>query len=98
MTDTRFFARSAVAAACAALTIAAAPAFASHPSNSHDIANAQKFEMHNDGKGHVTYCASMPAGTGTILSANKVCKSVAQWKADGVTLPEAADPASDTGA
>jgi hypothetical protein len=85
MTNTSFFARSAVAAACAALTIAAAPAFASHDAGSHDTANTQKLEVRKDSKGHVRYCAVKPAITGSITDTT-VCNTIAGWKAQGVEI------------
>jgi hypothetical protein len=97
MTNSRFLMRPAFAAACTALAMAAAPACASHASGSHDIGNAQKLEVRNDGKGHVLYCAVMPAMTGSIMD-TKVCKTVAQWKADGVNLPETRGASSNAGA
>jgi hypothetical protein len=97
MTKFRFAARSTVAAACTALAMAAAPAFASHGAGSHDIANTQKLEVRNDGKGHVLYCAVQPQLTGSIMNAT-VCKTEAQWKAEGVNIPAITGSGSNVGA
>jgi hypothetical protein len=97
MTNFRF-ARPAASALCVAMMMVAAPAFASHRAGSPDASGTQKLEAHDDGKGHVTYCAVLPAVTGTIMNSTKVCKTVAQWKADGVNIPsQPTETASNTG-
>lgn len=88
MTITSFFARSSIAVASSALLVAAAvaPAMAAtHPAATRAADGHQTIEVQKDGKGHVRYCAVMPAMTGSIMQ-GRTCKTAEQWQRAGVDI------------
>jgi len=88
MTIISFVARSSIAVAGSALLVAAAvaPAMAvTHSAAPHAGEGQQTIEVQKDGKGHVRYCAVMPAMTGSIMQ-GRTCRTAEQWKRAGVDI------------
>jgi hypothetical protein len=75
-----------VATLAAIACLAAAPTLAdTHPAASAQSADQQHLKVRQDRNGRVTYCATLPPVTGSIMQ-QQVCKTAKQWRADGVEI------------